>query len=63
MEPSGRSQWEPVANAEAPKTAETSHNRCHYREGVEPVSPENGDRRIRLLIRDSNQRVWSVYGA
>ena len=29
MEQSGRNQWQPVANARAPKTALTSQNRCH----------------------------------
>jgi hypothetical protein len=28
MEPSGRNQWQPVANRKTPKTAETSQNRC-----------------------------------
>jgi NAD(P)H dehydrogenase (quinone) len=28
MEQSGRNQWQPVANANAPKTASTSQNRC-----------------------------------
>jgi hypothetical protein len=28
MEPSGRNQWQPVANATAPKTAKSSQNRC-----------------------------------
>jgi hypothetical protein len=29
MEPSGRNRWQPVANAEGSKTAQTSQNRCH----------------------------------
>ena len=29
MEPSGRNQWQPLANAQDPKTAETSRNHCH----------------------------------
>jgi hypothetical protein len=29
MEPSGRNQWQPAANANAPKTAQTSRNRSH----------------------------------
>jgi hypothetical protein len=28
MEPSGRNQWQPVANAKVPNEAETSENRC-----------------------------------
>jgi hypothetical protein len=52
MEPSGRNQWQPVANAQAPKTAETSQNRCHRlppvavrsdgKEGVDGSSPSEG---------------------
>jgi hypothetical protein len=29
MEPSGRNQWQPVANRESPRTPETSQYRCH----------------------------------
>src|SRR4029453_16616261 len=29
MEPSGRNQWQPVANRKTPETAESSQNRCH----------------------------------
>ena len=29
MEPSGRNQWQPVANADRSRTAQTSRNRCH----------------------------------
>jgi hypothetical protein len=29
MEPSGRNQWQLVANRTAPKIAQTSENRCH----------------------------------
>jgi hypothetical protein len=29
MEPSGRNQWQPMANGKAPETAQTSRNRCH----------------------------------
>ena len=37
MEPSGRNQWQPVANEQAPKTAKTSQNRCR---GLRPVAAE-----------------------
>ena len=37
MEPSGRNQWQPVANADASKTAETSQDRCHW---LRPVAGE-----------------------
>src|SRR6266508_875354 len=40
MKPSGRNQWQPVANEQAPKTPETSQNRC--RGGCDP-SPLNLD--------------------
>jgi hypothetical protein len=35
MEPSGRNQWQPVANARSLKSAETSQNRCR---GLRPVA-------------------------
>jgi hypothetical protein len=37
MEPSGRNQWQPVANATAAKTPKSSQIRCH---GLRPVAPE-----------------------
>lgn len=35
MEPSGRNRWQLVASREAPKTAQTSKNRCR---GLQPVA-------------------------
>jgi hypothetical protein len=37
MEPSGRNQWQPVANATAAKTPKSSQTRCHE---LRPVAPE-----------------------
>ncbi len=45
MEPSGRNQWQPVANRKTPETAESSQNRCHRlhgKEGVDGSSPSEG---------------------
>jgi hypothetical protein len=42
MEPSGRNQWQPVANGRAPKMPRTSQNRCHGKEGVDGSSPSEG---------------------
>jgi hypothetical protein len=48
MEPSGRNQWQPVANGRAPKTGEPSQNRCRGlrpvdgKEGVDGSSPSEG---------------------
>jgi len=52
MEPSGRNQWQPVANVQAPKTAETSQTvatgcdhlpfGAHGKEGVDGSSPSEG---------------------
>jgi hypothetical protein len=49
MEPSGRNQWQPVANARSLKSAETSQN---GKEGVSGSSPEEGSEKL-LLIRPS----------
>jgi hypothetical protein len=37
MEQSGGNQWQPVANAEAARTADSSQNRCHQ---LRPVAGE-----------------------
>jgi hypothetical protein len=37
MEPSGRNQWQPVADAPSLKSTETSQNRCC---GLRPVAAE-----------------------
>jgi hypothetical protein len=52
MEPSGRNWWQPVANGRAPRTAQSSENRCrglhqspelfHGKEGVDGSSPSEG---------------------
>jgi len=52
MEPSGRNPWQPVANAQRPRTAELSQIRCRGlppvavrasgKEGVDGSSPSEG---------------------
>jgi hypothetical protein len=39
MEPSGRNQWQPVADEVTAKTAQTAENRCR---GLRPVAAEDG---------------------
>jgi hypothetical protein len=51
MEPSGRNQWQPAANARAPKSALTSQNRCHRLRPVAGRSARTGGGRRRALLQ------------
>jgi hypothetical protein len=43
MEPSGCNRWQPVANVNAPETAQTTENRCRDgKEGVDGSSLSEG---------------------
>jgi hypothetical protein len=43
MEPSGRNEWQPVANAKSQRTAELSRNRCRQ-------APRSGTRHARVAL-------------
>src|SRR5512132_1081209 len=65
MEPSGRNQWQPVANAPASQAAKTSQTRwprlppvaceLHGKEGVDGSSPSEGS----LHKMPANRHFWS----
>ncbi len=53
MEPSGRNRWQPVANGQAPKTAQTSRSATggnHGKEGVDGSSPSEGFRKEEIPV-------------
>ena len=59
MEPSGRNQWQPVANGKAPKPARTSQTvatgcnqlpiGAHGKEGVDGSSPSEGSAKAQQM--------------
>src|SRR6266849_9510531 len=64
MEPSGCNRWQPVANARARKTAQTSHGKA----GVDGSSPSEGSAKAQLtgLFRSSllaSSPCYAGYGA
>ena len=52
MEPSGRNQWQSVANGQAAKTPETSEIRCHALPPVAATQNGKGRCRFDLLAKE-----------
>jgi hypothetical protein len=61
MEPSGRSQWQSVANGNAPKMAEASQNRCHRSRPVADRSAWSGGGSTGALAPAASLRLVHAY--